>query len=707
MPALLAWIRAPGRGLALLVLALAAATYYADPYLVRELRVSGLDAMQRLWPQVLDVPHAIIVDIDDESLRRYGQWPWPRVLVARLIDRIADAKPGILGIDMFFPEPDRLSPPQIPKLIPDLPESVIAALSNLPSSEERLARAIARVPTVLAVASGDQNPASSASTGLHGAAPIVGDDPRPFLFTRPSMVRSLPEIVKAARSEASIGVEFDDDGVVRSVPLLSMVQGQLVPAFAIELLRQAARAPSIEVKTGRAGIASVGFGDFSIPTGAQGQAYLHFETPLRRYVSAANLLDPTLDPSFDPRTMLERHIVLLGSSGTGLLDQPLTPLGRELGTEIHAQLIESIMLNSLLLRPPGAAWIELALILVPGLLVIGALRYQRPWAASAGMFAIALVLVGTEAGLFRFAGWLLDTLYSTGATVVAFGTMLGGNYIAEQRERRRLAGELELEREATARLEGEMSAARSIQMGLLPLHFPAFPDRQEIDLFARIEPARDVGGDLFDFLLIDRDRLFFMIGDVSGKGIPAALFMATTKEVVRDAAVRHGAALDRVLGEANAKIAQASNNMAEEGAKLMFVTAFAGLLNLASGDLVYASAGHDSPLVIMAGKELRELTTEGGPPLGAVEDFRYPLSQDRLETGAVLLLYTDGVTEAQNVDGTLFGSRRLNACLTETQASGARGVTDLVFEHLQQFVGTAAQFDDITVLALRRTGAAL
>src|SRR5258708_28721004 len=132
--------------------------------------------------------------------------------------------------------------------------------------------------------------------------------------------------------------------------------------------------------------------------------------------------------------------------------------------------------------------------------------------------------------------------------------MLGGNFIAEQRETRRLAAVLEHEREVKARLDGELTAARAIQMGLLPHNFPAFPDRDEIDLYSRIEPARNVGGDLFDFLLIDRTLLFFMIGDVSGKGIPAALFMAMTKEAVPDPFARHGTAPGSLLAVPNRQI---------------------------------------------------------------------------------------------------------------------------------------------------------
>jgi serine phosphatase RsbU (regulator of sigma subunit) len=284
--------------------------------------------------------------------------------------------------------------------------------------------------------------------------------------------------------------------------------------------------------------------------------------------------------------------------------------------------------------------------------------------------------------------------------------MIGGNFIAEQREKRQLAAALEREREVKARLEGELAAARAIQMGLLPHQFPAFPDRKEIDLYARIEPARDVGGDLFDFLLIDRARLFFMIGDVSGKGIPAALFMAMTKEVVRDAAIRHGAALDRLLAEANRKIGAASNDMTEGGANLMFVTAFAGLLDVVSGELVYSSAGHDSPLVIMNGKELRELKTDGGPPLGAVEDFDYPLSRDRLEAGAILVLYTDGVTEAQNAAGALYTGRRLTEFLASVTVTNAKDAVDVVFSEVQRFVGIAEQADDIALLAVSRLAVA-
>src|SRR5215469_1807001 len=247
---------------------------------------------------------------------------------------------------------------------------------------------------------------------------------------------------------------------------------------------------------------------------------------------------------------------------------------------------------------------------------------------------------------------------------------------------------------------------RSRWVGLLPRRFPAFPDRPEIDLYAHIEPARMVGGDLYDYLLVDQDRrLFFVIADVSGKGAPAALLMAATKEVVREAVLKFGTALDRVFAEANRKTASANDDLESEGG--VFVTAFAGILDLASGEVTYASAGHDSPFVLGADKSLRQLETAGGPPLGVVGDFAFPVDRGWIEPGEVLLLYTDGVTEAENAGRALYSRQRLAAALAKAPTVNAQSLVRAVIDDLRRFVGGAEQADDLTLLALRRAAGAL
>jgi sigma-B regulation protein RsbU (phosphoserine phosphatase) len=282
--------------------------------------------------------------------------------------------------------------------------------------------------------------------------------------------------------------------------------------------------------------------------------------------------------------------------------------------------------------------------------------------------------------------------------------MLGANLRAAQSARRQLTADLARTREAKARLEGELTAARAIQMGLMPRRFPPFPDRSDLDLHAVIEPARTIGGDLYDFVLIEHHRLFFAVADVSGKGIPAALFMAMTKEVLHAAIVRHGAALDAAMAEANAKVAVVGGDMLEEGAEMMFVTVLAGILDLDTGECRIVSAGHDSPFLLRPGQAPEQIAADGGPPLGALDDFAYPISRHKLRPGDMLFLFTDGVTEAQDASRALYTLPRLRRALAGSPTSSAQAAIEHVRADLATFVGNAEQADDITMLALRWLG---
>jgi adenylate cyclase len=662
-----------------------------DIGIVPESRLRVFDLEERLWPRSSDPARVAIVDIDEQSLAQYGQWPWPRTQVAKLVRRIAEGHPRVLGIDIVFAERDRLSPPEIVRELPGLPASLAEGLAQLPPSERDLADAMLTVPTVLALAPGREE--TTPSLDPMRPAPIrqAGDDPTPFLKSYESLVRSLPELGAAAQGAGAIAAEPDDDGVVRRVALAVSHDGTIVPSFALEVLRVGGAERSIVIDAGSFGIEDIRIGGVTIPTDGSGRAILHFAPRLARYISAVDVLDPAFDPA-----ELRSQIVLLGVAGRGIAELKQTPLGLVQDVDVHAQLIESMLLGSLLHRPPYLDWVELVVTLAAGLAAIWLLRYDRPARAAAIALATVAALIGFELASFRLAGLLFDGTYPAVTLLAAFGVMLLGTLRAAE-------AELEREREAKHRFEGELAAAQAIQLGLLPRHFPAFPDRPEIDVYARIAPARMVGGDLYDYLLVDRERcLFFLIADVSGKGIPAALFMATTKEVVRDAVLRFGTALDLVLAEANRKTAAASAEFPNEGGELMFVTAFAGILDLGTGEIAYASAGHDSPFILHGNGGLRQLVTEGGPPLGVSEGFPYPVDRDRIEPGEVLLLYTDGVTEAENADHALYSSKRLVEVLAHAPVANAEGAVAAVIEDVGRFVGGAEQADDITVLALRR-----
>ena len=689
MPRAIALLRGPGRAAALALIAGALALRIVDPGIVTELRVRGFDLVERLWPRASDPARVAIVDIDEKSLTQYGPWPWPQHMVAELVRRIAQGHPRVVGIDFIFAERDRFSPTEIARELPGLPPALADALAHLPLSDRDLADAVAAVPTVLALAPSKEEKGRSSGPLRLGPICRAGDDPMPFLRSYKSLVQSQPGLSAAASAAGAIAVEPDADGVVRRLALAVAFQQTIVPSFALEVVRIGAADQSIVINTGALGIEDITIGSTTIPTDRRGRAVIHFASSLARYISAADVLDPAFDPA-----ELQGQLVLLGVAGLGVAGLRETPLGLVRAVDLDAQVIESILLGNLLRRPPFVDWLELAAALSAGLVVVWLLRYATPVRAVTIALAIAAALFGLELVLFRFADLLFDGTFPVLTLLAALGVMLVAGLRAAE-------GELVREREAKQRIEGELAAAQAIQMGLLPRRFPAFPDRPEIDVYARIEPARMVGGDLYDYLLIEgSSRLFFLIADVSGKGIPAALLMAVTKEVVRDAVLTFEPALDRILAEANRKLAAASADLQSEGG--VFVTAFAGILDLGSGKVDYASAGHDSPFVLGGSTGLRQLVTEGGPPLGAVDEFRYPVDHDRVEPGEVLLLFTDGVTEAVNDKHVLYSSERLAKALATAKVFDARRVVTAVIDDVSRFIGGAEQADDMTLLAVRR-----
>lgn len=251
---------------------------------------------------------------------------------------------------------------------------------------------------------------------------------------------------------------------------------------------------------------------------------------------------------------------------------------------------------------------------------------------------------------------------------------------------------------AKERIESELKIAHTIQMSFLPKRFPPFPARRELDLYAVLEPAREVGGDLYDFFLIDNDRLFFIIGDVSGKGVPAALFMAVTKTLIKGIA-ESGLTPADVLERVNVE-------MAADNESMMFVTVFCAELNLRTGELLYANAGHNPPLILGAGQPAEWLKLPPGFVLGVQANAHYRLEHLQLQPGDLILGYTDGVTEAMTASQELFSEARLKTCAERLTSASAQDLTNGILGCVRQFTGGAEQSDDITVLALRYHGPA-
>ena len=242
------------------------------------------------------------------------------------------------------------------------------------------------------------------------------------------------------------------------------------------------------------------------------------------------------------------------------------------------------------------------------------------------------------------------------------------------------------------RMEDELNIGREIQMSMVPLIFPPFPVHDEFSIFAALEPAREVGGDFYDFYFIDEDRLCVCIGDVSGKGVPSALFMAVAKTLIKSRAGD-----DRSTASI---LTHVNDELAHDNKTHMFVTIFVAILDIGSGELVYTNAGHNPPYFKRADGTLERLDRRHGPVVGAVEGMVYKEDRDRMAPGDLLLLYTDGVTEARGPDDAMFSEERLRDLLASRKATGVEHVVADTVAAVRDFEQETEQADDITLLAL-------
>jgi sigma-B regulation protein RsbU (phosphoserine phosphatase) len=250
--------------------------------------------------------------------------------------------------------------------------------------------------------------------------------------------------------------------------------------------------------------------------------------------------------------------------------------------------------------------------------------------------------------------------------------------------------------EATAareRIESELKIANEIQLGIVPRVSAEFAERPDLDLCAVLQPARQVGGDLYDFFCIDHEHLCLVIGDVSGKGVPAALLMAETHALVRMAA-KTCVAPDRILAQINAELAR-------DNEACMFVTLFCAVMDTRTGNVVWANGGHNPPLLLRPGRDAAFLDGPTGPALGILQDATFASKRLELQPGDALVMYTDGITEAFNNRDELFSDERLQALISAHPYTRSRALVERIVQAVNDFAGETPQSDDITLLVVR------
>ena len=501
------------------------------------------------------------------------------------------------------------------------------------------------------------------------------------------------------RNIRALNAYDDPDGVIRRLPLEFMVDGEPVPSMAAELAARATGAPaSAKVATAGAVADTITLnfagGADDIPTFGLADLLACVEKDdkdfFRRHFDGKVVLIGTLLDVEDRKitskrfatapegARAERCALTASAAGQTFIRDSIA------GVYIHATAVNNLMRGDALTEfsrvGTGIASFMLAALAIAAALALGP--------TGAALSFLGLAAVWTAGATIAFRGALavplveplLTALAALGAAI-SYRLVVADRIMVAQIAQRRAH-------------EAEMASAAAIQRAMLPSMQSSDFAQGRLDIFAHMVPAREVGGDLYDVVKLDENRVVITIGDVCGKGVPASLFMAITQTIMR-LVVRSGQDLQ-------AEINAADKRLVADNREDLFTTLFCGVIDAASGTLIYCNCGHNPPLVLRRGESTFEPLRNCGPPLGVLEEINYVPRSIALAPGDMLLLYTDGVTEAETSQSAQFGMKRLEAAVLEQRGQPARSVVEHVIKRVVEFANGAPQSDDITCVAVVR-----
>jgi serine phosphatase RsbU (regulator of sigma subunit) len=667
----------PRTAAAALLVALASGLLAASP-VCDGLRGLSLDVLTALRWRAFGNPHpaaaspAVVVALDEATFRTPPFEGTPTVTwtreIGRVLTALIDGGASVVGFDVVFPTSIEQS--EVP-FGDETGQTTLGA--RLRGFDRDFLRALALAARANKLVLGETQHQDKPLLPAPGQRAAVGQ----------------------GRNIRPLNATNDRDDVIRRLPLAFTVDGASVPSMAAELATRATGA-AMSPRLAQAGAVqdtiTLNFagGADDIPTYSFADLHACVDKAdtdffRRNFAGKVVLLGTLLDVE-DRKITSKRFATGPEGAHAARCTLPAPPPQNFARDSIAGVYVHATAVNNLIRGDPltefGRAGAGLMAFGLAACAALAALLLG-PAAATGIFLALAAVWTIIAALAFRHAV-ALPLFEPQVAALLALGLMIGWRLVASDKSLRQ-----EIARRRAH--EAEMASAAAIQRAMLPAALPAELLAKKFDVHPFMLPAREVGGDLYDIVKLDATRVLISIGDVCGKGIPAALFMAMTQSVMR-MAVRIGADLQAEVGAAN-------EVLAADNAEGMFTTLFCGVLDLKTGALAWCNCGHP-PALLLRGETLEQLRNSG-PPLGITEGAKYKAAGAvTLAPGDMLFLYTDGVTEAENLTDELFGSERLAAALHAARGQPARAVVEHVVAQVIDFAGGAAQSDDITCVAI-------
>ena len=646
-----------------------------NPSFVKSISFISFDLYQKIFPLEKNETEVIIIDIDEKSLGKFGQFPWSRSVFAKIIENVNGANPKAIGFDIFFTEKDKQSPDEFLKAYNLIPTDV-NEIQNIKGHDEIFREQLEQTKSVTAVLGSNVPSHSNYDRKAKARFLSKGGDPKKFTYSYPYSIGSLEKLEKSVKGLGSISFLDQTDGIIRSLPLLVQFEKKMYPTMALEMVRVGGNQKNLYVEMNEVGITRISARPHKILSDPNGIIWIKYKKSLKsQYISASSVFDG----KFDEKRFKDKY-VLIGASAQGLFDLVKTPLGKTIpGVEVHANVIENILDQSYLVRNPNTYIFELLFAIIVSIATFFLSQRIKPKYSLSIFFGSLTIVIIIGFSLFLFRSELVDISYPIFMLTITF---LAGLYFRFIEENRIALANLQKE----AKLLKERELAGEVQKSL-------FPDISKFEnfIYATNVPARDVSGDYYDVVNVTKNEYFFTLADVSGKGVKAGMYMAKASSIFRTLS-NLSYPLEKIVFGVN-------NELVEAKFKGMFVTAVFGKFNIETGEVTFVNAGHESIMVFDRSKNFEFIKSEL-PPIGIVKYFTESMVKSKTINlkDKTFVVYTDGVTEGYLKNGEELGAEGVQRIVKGLDTITPKNIVDSIASELNW--GAEKLRDDITCLAL-------
>ena len=647
----------------------------ANPSFVKSISFISFDLYQKIFPLEKNETEVIIIDIDEKSLGKFGQFPWSRSVFAKIIENVNETNPKAIGFDIFFTEKDKQSPDEFLKAYNLIPTDV-NEIQNIKGHDEIFREQLEKTKSVTAVLGSNVPSHSNYDRKAKARFLSKGGDPKKFTYSYPYSIGSLEKLEKSVKGLGSISFLDQTDGIIRSLPLIVQFEKKMYPTMGLEMVRVGGNQKNLYVEMNEVGITRISARPHKILSDPNGIIWIKYKKSLKsQYISASSVFDG----KFDEKRFKDKY-VLIGASAQGLFDLVKTPLGKTIpGVEVHANVIENILDQSYLVRNPNTYIFELLFAIIVSIATFFLSQRIKPKYSLSIFFGSLTIVIIIGFSLFLFRSELVDISYPIFMLTITF---LAGLYFRFIEENRIALANLQKE----AKLLKERELAGEVQKSL-------FPDISKFEnfIYATNVPARDVSGDYYDVVNVTKNEYFFTLADVSGKGVKAGMYMAKASSIFRTLS-NLSYPLEKVVFGVN-------NELVEAKFKGMFVTAVFGKFNTETGEVTFVNAGHESIMVFDRSKNFEFIKSEL-PPIGIVKYFTESMVKSRTINlkDKTFVVYTDGVTEGYLKNGEELGAEGVQRIVKGLDTITPKNIVDSIASELNW--GAEKLRDDITCLAL-------